>query len=302
MGSVRTRFLYSPHRSTGGPTSKEIGASPVLRPATAMRVGYRSDDPVRLRFLNEEPIEVAARRRSVQLPAGVVTWLRLEVKTDPRKTPAKAGDWMHIVEYPWSSRWFTHCPLRRPDRRTSRERELTLEPLARLGAIDLIEALEKSRYDHWERGSLLTAGTSEVGRLFSITYEAAPRRNYQSNTHLEPLELFGVSRLSFSDLQDALIKEKQIQELTRALEAGTLRFKPSKARFIPRIHNDIRERSNEILTLSINQAMGGPRKMSDVHPWEGRPVGDLVEYIFKQHVDREYERYQQQFGKYAPPR
>ena len=259
--------------------SRPIGRVPGRVDATLMFIGPSSLDG-ELVFQKEidatwgvvEKSVPYQRHESDRDVMGLARWWRVEVQVGTKDTLIEPGMELVMARLP-AACWAVSAPFRKSDRKGPGERD---NPLASPcnGIEDAINRLEDLDYDYWEKGNYLTAGVSVPPDPMS-----GERRNFTRGDWL-----LGVCH-DVNAASEMLINSQRAKTLLAFTENGTLKFWPTHTK-IPEqyktMHADVKDDAGWLMYLSIRQSLAGPE--DDDASWKGRPVMDLVELIYKNHV------------------
>lgn len=251
-------------------------------------------------FGPEEAVYVRTVARALPLPnVGELSVLRLEVSSMQRSERGpQVGDRIVIAGFPYSNFWVASAAFKK-GRKRSRDDFPVLKATSLDGALVEIDDMPS---DPWERGSSITAGF--FGRKTRALADHRPRNVRDDewvvgivDAALEPL----VNRLH------SCVRALSLMARTRA--PGQRVFRPAGAtgRASSPIHPTAADNAPLLLGAAAHQALAGPRSNADPGPsgcdeeandaaewsWTGRPVMDLVERIFLNHLynqSRGYER------------
>ena len=260
---------------------------------SARRVEYGPSGEVV--FAEEEPIFVTVNLRVLESSTGrPLHYWRVEAKTENRQHGACPGETLVVTEAPYGNGWFATAAFKRGRKRHRSER-------TRVAAVTLEEAqqeIEAGASDPWETGNYLTAGIA-VPETLNKTL-----RSYGGSAKW----VFGICN-DAAKLRDEIAGSERARHLLSETLAHRLRIvrpSPSGVPVAVPLNKCVAEEAGEILLLSISQALAGP---ADVYPtlvsarrlasdaWVGRPVMDLVDRIYRDHLHnlaRTYERRQRQ--------
>ena len=260
-------------RSTDDATP--VGSLPRGSASSARRVRLSPEGEVL--FGAEEPIYVAVQLRTIELRTGrTVGTFRLEAKAHEKADGPRAGDRLIVSEAPYGNGWTTTARFRRGLRRARVDR-------ARVQALTLEEAqreLAAQPHDPWETGAYVTAGIEPPGEA----QLGGPLRSYGRAA----CWVFGVCE-DVDAHAAALIASFRAQRLLDDTMRGRLRIvRPSASRapVVVPVHASVRDDAHELLLLSIRQALAGPAydDATEQDAWTGRPVLDLVERLYRDHL------------------
>lgn len=261
-----------------------IGSLPRGHVCSARRV--RLDDTGEVVFGSEEPLFVAVQLRSIELLGGrTVSHFRLEAKASGKPGGPLAGEQLAITEAPYGNGWSTTARFRRGLKRGRGER-------ARSDAPDLesaLRALEEAATDPWETGNYVTAGIAPPALR-------APLRSYGRAAQW----VFGVCEdaEAWIAVLATCERAKRLLDDTVHQRLRIVRPSTSGAPVAVRVHPRASEEAAELLMTSIRQALAGPvddgsgravplhaaRAPAPRDPWLDRPVMDLVDRIYRDHL------------------
>lgn len=253
----------------------EIGATPLQTLATAMRIGPGADG---LCYLGEEAIRLAMIWRIVEDKDGRRhRWWRLEAKAAVETGRIRPGHELVVALHPYGSGW-VNCALFKPGSKKAGYDRPDVS-MRRFASVDeAAQVVERLRYDYWEKGNYLTAGVSQP-QIPLVS--SGIIRNVQQHAAF----VFGVCE-RFSNLEQELLGSHRAQSLLRTTAEGTLRFWAPRAKLTirPRLCDEVKMESIELMILAVRQALAGPHRDGD--RWVGRPVVDKVDQIYRGHLNR----------------
>ncbi len=310
MGSL-TLTAVLPVRPGTVDDAREIGALTILPQTTAMQTALRASDGA-LVYVKEIPIFAGCQWRAADYgDRARHRWWRFEVKVCRNSEATSAiqpGHCLVIAMHPYSTKWMQQAAFKPAFKK---ERPV-------LGSVDTSEALitwieKECPYDFWEKGNYLTAGISEPELPFKSLADVR-------NGHGTAKWLFGVCD-DFAACVDALWASKKVNNLLERTEKGTLRFWPAKVnlpfrpqRWDPKrsdevevesqscvltteeigqtlsLYDKLKAESRTLMSISICQALAGPRPREKKEQWENRLVVDNVKQIYCSHL---FTRWQQ---------
>lgn len=253
--------------------AKEIGGYAAPRPLTATRISL---DGSRLIYLEEVPISHAAKRRVEEYGQGQrARWTRLEFKTDSRNSPIKPGEYLVVAEHPYANGWVQTVPFKRPSKKGPDERpDQTVATYP--SQSEFIAWVEAQTHDYWETGNYLTAGISEPD--IALLGGKQPRNNF-----LSLIYAYGLCA-NPKEHAELLYASPEAQQLLQMTWDNTIRFWFPRAKLgsRPKLKEETISAAEELLWLSIHQALAGPHEESE--NWAGRPVMDKVDDIYRGHL------------------
>lgn len=257
-----------------------IGSMPRGAIASARRIHV--DDAGELVFGREEPLFVAMQLRAVTLRDGQpLAFWRMEAKVATAQKVPRVGEHLVVSEAPYENGWTSVTRFKRGRKRARAER-------TSLGAATLEQAqreVDTLDTDPWETGNYLTAG---VNAPCAKTLRTPPRSYGRSAQWV-----LGVcadfdahaTQLARSD------RARRLLDDTHGDRLRVVRPSTSRAPVVVRIHPRASESAGETLMLSVRQALAGPddpgfapRAATLADEWEGRPVMDLVERLYRDHL------------------
>ena len=272
MGSLRQADLVG-FTQEDPYLAREVGAIPKQQCFTACRIGIGADR--QFSFLDEVPVQVAWDIKEEKLLDGnVYRWWRYEGKVDPKKTRyVRPGDEFIVVEFPYAIERIHFAPFKIGCRKGNHERPSVQRRFE--SPEELLTTVENFDKDYWERSGLLTAGLSMPEMSFSPD---GPKRRYQKKA----LYVLGICEDFDSTVQE-LNRTAKAQELLRVTSNRTIRFWPGKISKNLRLYEEVAELGPVLLLVSIRQALAGPHRAGE--RWRGRPVMDLVDRIYRNHLN-----------------
>lgn len=256
-----------------------VGSLPRGAVASARRIV--TDDSGELVFGQEEPLFIAMQLRAVLLCDGrPLSFWRMEAKVATAQRVPCAGEHLVVSEAPYGNGWTSVTRFKRGLKR-ARGPRLSLGASTLEQAQREIDALET---DPWETGNYLTAG---VNAPCAKTLRA-PVRSYGRSAQW----VLGVCAdfEAHAEQLATCTRARRLLDDTHGARLRIVRPSPtSRAPVIARIHPKACEAAAETLLLSIRQALAGPDESGAVHttrgdPWIGRPVMDLVDRLYRDHL------------------
>lgn len=257
-----------------------IGSLPRGTAASARRVVAHAGGE--LVFGREEALFVAMQLRTVLLhDEQPLAFWRMEAKVPTADRTAGVGEHLVVSEAPYENGWVSIARFKRGLKRARGER-------LHLGAADLAGAqreIEQLETDPWETGNYLTAGLNPP----CAKTLRAPLRSYGQNAQW----VLGVCADFAAHAAQLANSERARRLLDDAVGLRLRVVRPSASRMpvVVRLHPRACETAGETLLLSIHQALAGPhevtlglRAVPRKDAWEGRPVMDLVDRLFRDHL------------------
>jgi hypothetical protein len=264
------------------PTS-DVGSFGSRVTASLTRVVRQGNDWV---FGSEVPADVYARMRRVttsKLASGESTettaeWWRMEIRClrkDLRPTPAKTEekDEVTVTEYPWASAWLMDAPFREPNPESKASLAAAwddTDPSA------IIARVEKEKFEPFQSDKLyLTAAISDP--VFALETESRNERRTGLRIAL------GVCAARKEAFYATRINDDLRRWIERLLQ-GQVMDRRSGTSLLPAGMNDAA--LDDLLDLSIGQALAGPVRRKDAEALRGRSVAVLARQILEQHLSR----------------
>ncbi len=292
MGSLELEYLQSlePVRPVEEALfgTGQVGGLAVQDTTTAMCVERMNDQ---LLFTREVEIHVATRSRTITLGASSaeLSWRRWEVKT--AATPElRKGVYLLLAEHPWGGGWFQDLPMRP---RTRKSKGLLSAQLGIDPSLDaVVREIEALDYDPFETNrNVLTA---------SQTLRSSDSIRARDPDRAKARHVFGLSLEPPKALMTQLFETPKVQELLRLTKANRINYsflgQIEEPKPPPPLAPMVIEDRGTLMTFALGQALAGPPD-DEGHPsgeWLGRPVVQLAEHIYKNHLNnanrREYER------------
>lgn len=263
--------------------ASDIGGLPVVDRTSAMLVELRGGHWV---FSEEVPIQVATRRRGYEREngKGSLRWNRWEVKVE--RTEARLSAYLTLTEFPWASRWASAVPFRRSTK--GRVGEVILPATSNSASdAEIIAAIDALGRDPFESSKhLLTAARS---------IPEAPRGEDRARSYAaRARHVFGLVLQDPVEVRSAVLESSHVQDLLQKTRANTIHFantqaiaRTGKLVKTPRLSPEVIEACDELMVLSVDQALAGPPDNESYlsETWIERPVTDLVEYIYKSQLN-----------------
>ncbi|MEI7698968.1 MAG: hypothetical protein WCK86_04170 [Planctomycetia bacterium] len=260
--------------------TRPIGRVPGRRDATLTLTGPSAERAGELVFQKEIAATWGTVERNVPYPllkssqivTGMARWWRLEVQVESDEAFIEAGMELVMARLP-AACWAVSAPFKKSVKHGAAG---SSNPLAIPcnGIEEAIERLEDLDYDYWEKGKYLTAGVSAPPDPMSDQ-----RRNFSRGDWL-----LGVCH-NVKASCEILISSEQAEKLLAWTKNGQLKHWPPHEVIPDRyktLHADVKDDAEWLMYLSIRQSLAGPWD-GDAN-WMGRPVMDLVEIIYKNHV------------------
>jgi hypothetical protein len=260
---------------------RPIGRIKGRQPARLMLAGPDPEVPGRLAFLREVDATWGVVEKSVrykrsdegEIVGDVAEWFRVEVQV-PLGTPDVRPNMDVVIARQTAACWAEDAPFRKPDKKGSAARVDPLaEPLS--GPEAVIERLESLDYDYWEHGDYLTAGIS----IPRESLRDDPRNFSRGDWFLGLCEDIDQDRQRLWD-------DPRIGELLDMTASKRLKFWPSSKEVKLahcEYHSELADERHWMMQLAIRQALAGPHDDPPVG-WFQRPVVDLVEHLYKDHL------------------
>ena len=253
-----------------------IGRLPVSFDLTAMCVGYDGKRANELVYLGETPIRVAWAWRIMDHSVGERhRWWRLEVKVATANHDVQPGHHLVAAEHPYANGWSHHVAFKRRSKKGPDQRPTLSETIADPSA--LIQWIENLSCDFWEKGDCLTAGISEPH------LPHCPGRAIR-NTHRLSSLVLGVCH-DFGACESALLSSEVVEQLLDQTERNIITFWYPKAPVRQRLklYDTVIAERNQLMSLSIRQALAGPHEESD--KWVGKTVTEKVGQVYRDHLN-----------------
>jgi hypothetical protein len=229
-------------------------------------------------YAAEAPLHVATVCRTVEdARGGLYSWWRIEAKIDARNDRIAAGDDLVVALHPYGNGWVQWIPFKTGSKKGGQERpHIAHRDLC--GKEAIIRAIDALDHDYWEKGNYLTAAISEP----EIPFAAVDRLR---NVQRQAMFVFGACP-GFRRCEAELIESRIVQQLLRATEADMVRFWSPKARLRdrPRLCDEVKAESLELMMLSIRQALAGPHREAEA--WIGHAVTEKVDQVYRGHLNR----------------
>ena len=251
-----------------------IGACAKEVPCSAREIVRSSKGE--LCFGRERPILLGPTWRMLLVRGRERQIWRFEVKSDPRVPGAPGiGDTLVVTEHPYGNGWVEATRFKPGLRRAADERQ----PPSKDSLEEAIASLQALPHDPWESGRMLTAAPG----VPEVVLQGETLRAYGRGARW----VFGVCG-PVESIVDELVGSARAAELVRSTERGRLVIcwpsgraghPPLSSRLVP----ELGEEASEIMLLAVRQALAGPTD-PDPEAWRGKPVLDLVEFIFRDHL------------------
>ncbi len=264
--------------------SVEIGSSPVSSPITLMRVAPKDGE---FCYLEEIPASLRFDRCDAEFSLGVDSstpyrhlWWRFVVKVEKKETRIRvnneAVDSLMLARWPYSSGWSCSRRFKNPSKKGQSVPDPRLTQRFATEK-DFVLAVESLAFDYFETGNYFTAAISFPEEPF---FEDAQNRNQNASI------LFGVCNNPQQTEVD-LLEHPTILKLLAQTEANTIRFWPDGvATDGLKLYDEVKDKGPFLMLCSIRQALAGPHN-SVANEFIGRPVTDLVDRIYRNHLNNE---------------
>jgi hypothetical protein len=276
-----------------------IGTWPMPISLTAMCVGFKPVSNGEFIFEGETPIQLRLCERTWRYkhPAqsekmcSARRW-RLEIIADPKKTHLCPEHAIVVAQEPYGTNWVQPAKLKMYSKKSESERpEFVVTDLGETE--DPVDWLERNLpYDPWEKGNHYVAG---IG--FPNGFQEKSR-NIVSNF------VFGACP-DFEKVVEAILRSRAVQQMLVRTQENNINFWYSKADIAnpPRLYSVVIEEAKTLMGRSIQQALAGPSNLPSHRPaeqWTGRPVAELVQRIYCDHLNNENRRVQRDLEHTIP--
>ncbi len=272
----------------------EIGATSSVVSTTLSLTEFRNGELI---FSNEVPVCLYMEWRDFKSRADKDCndhnhqWLRVELKANSKRKIIESGYSLVATRSPRGNAW-TYQTKFKPGWK-GREAEKPQPGLDVKTFSELLKWLETAPFEYWEtRSGCLTAGISrpECERL-----EAS--RDARKNS----FTLMGVCA-DFDKYKAFLENSEKVRMLRSKTQQGTIRFSyvdPAKTGLgkSPKLYKNLVEEALCYLDISIMQALAGDK---DSSRWSGRPVVDLIDEIYREHLNNANRRERRRMGGGVP--
>lgn len=262
------------------PTS-DVGSFGSRVKASLTRVVRQGNDWV---FGSEVDADVYARMRRVttsklvsgELIETTAEWWRMEircVRKDLRPHRTQGRDEVTVTEYPWSSAWLMVAPFREPNPESKAAFAAQWDESDSSAIIEQVEALP---FEPFQSDKLyLTAAVSDP--VFEL--ETQSRNERRSGL----LIALGVCDAR-DDAVAAIAANADLRRWVDRLRSRTQVDRRSGATLLPAWMDDAA--LEDVLDLSIQQALAGPVGQKNAEALHDRPVALLARQVLEQHLSR----------------
>lgn len=271
----------------------EIGATSNVVSTTVSLTEFRNGELV---FSDEIPVTMCKEWRELRDGTTVNNakskkidpyhqWIRVEFKVASHSSTISSGHSLIATRWPRGNAW-TYQTKFKPvwkglkDQKPKPGDDVDTFP-------KLLDWLEAASFDYWEtRSGVLTAGLSRPERLRSKDTRDAREKS---------LTLMGACA-DFDQCEAFLRDSEKVRMLRSKTKQGTIAFghadlTKTETGKPPKLYDGLIDEALMFLDVAIRQALAG-----DVNPsrWSGRPVVDLVDEIYREHLNnlnrREHRR------------
>lgn len=251
--------------------------------ASAMRLGSHPDAPDQLVYLGETPVHLVNwHPKWVQSPSGQRQPLfRLEVKAVSGGDISVRDD-MVIAEHPYANglvSWAQFKPTSkvRKDKRPE-------PPSDELRSVDhLVEWIDSLPFDYWESGPFLTAGILKLQPPRNFVNEIGGQHTAIRKYH-EVKILIGCCKDFESEMETLSASEEARRIIDDTLQGERKFAHPAAGQ--QELDEKVMIYLEEIMKLSICQAIAGPHDEWSSAKLIGKPVIKTVGNIFDGHINR----------------
>jgi len=283
MGAISLEKLF-PRQVLHSDQAEPISPLGMPRKAALTRCGFEISKRGGLFFEGETTAAVRLCEREWnyrQLPDSSKShrarrW-RLEFAVSVKSAgPIRAGHVAVIAQEPYENAWLQRASFKMYSKKSDGRSLLPVPDTKALAAEnieDAIEWLEQNvELDPWENNSRFVAGLSHPKGSFS----SKPR---SSGGDL----VLGVCP-DFDELVSQLLKMNETRKLIKETYSGQIVFwNRSKVKSPPRLHADVRNECEDLMYISVQQALAGPRHSPK--KWIDQPVWKLVSLIYRDHLN-----------------